>query len=226
MRMAEAMVARGGRSVPMISGFLGDRPVKTPADWGFEASRGGQAGASPPHRSLRSGFAPSSGKRELVSARRAEAMGAVSGRSVPLVRGFLGDRPAERPADWGFEASSDGQAGASPPQRSLRFGSLSSGKRGVRFRDAGGGDGAGSGRSMPVVRGFLGDRPAESAPIRGLKLRWAARPAPHHLTARSAPVALSSGKRGACFREAGGGDGGGERAVGAHGSSFSGGQTC
>ena len=47
--------------MPMIRGFLGDRPVKTPANWGFEASRGGQAGASSPHRSLRSGFAPFSG---------------------------------------------------------------------------------------------------------------------------------------------------------------------
>ena len=84
----------------------------------------------------------------------------------------------------------------------------------------------GGGRSVPMIRGFLGDRPAERPVIGVSKLRVVVRPVPHHPSARSVSVAPSSGRRGVRFREAGGGDVGGERSVGAHGSSFYEGQTC
>jgi len=47
------MRSGGGRPVPMVRGFLRDGPAKMLVDWEFGAPRGGQAGASPPHRSLR-----------------------------------------------------------------------------------------------------------------------------------------------------------------------------
>ena len=94
------MVARGGRSMPVVRGFSGDGPTKRPT---IASSRLRWAARPVPHHpTARSAPSPSlQGRRELVSARRAEAMGAVSRWSMPVVRGFPGDGPAERPAIGG-----------------------------------------------------------------------------------------------------------------------------
>jgi len=55
VRRGNGMEARGGRLVPAVCGFPRGQTCQKPYDCQFEASMGGQADASPPHRSLRSG---------------------------------------------------------------------------------------------------------------------------------------------------------------------------
>ena len=158
--------ASGGRSVPVLSGFLGDRPNKSPT---IASSRlRGAAGPMPhhPHRSLRSD--PPSSPRRGACFREEEGGDGCPGRSVDACSSwFFGGRTYQKAYDCQFEASMGGQAGASPPHRSLRSESLSTGKKGTCFCEAG----RGYGRGEPLVDAcsswFSGGRTCRKAGDRG-----------------------------------------------------------
>ena len=120
----------GGRSVAMISGFLGDRPAERLVIGVLKLR-----GATSPvlhHPTARFALVPtlSRGGGELDSVKMVKAMGA--GGIDAHGSWFSGGQTCQKPADWGFETSTGCQAGTSPPQRSLCTGShLFSGRRGA-----------------------------------------------------------------------------------------------
>jgi len=113
-----------------------------------------------------------------------------------MISGFLRDRPADRPPIGGSRLRGVARPVVHHPTACSAPVALSSERRGACFLSGEGAMRSGGGRSVPMVRGFLGDRPAKRSVIGVLKLRGATSPVLHHPTARFALVPTLSRRGG------------------------------
>ena len=184
------------------SWFSGGQTCQKVGDWGFEAARGDEPGASPPHRSLCTGSHPFSERRGAWFCQERGAMRSGGGRSVPMIRGFLGDRPAESAPIRSLKLR-----GAARPvfhHPTARFTLVPILSRGggelgsMRMAEA---MVARGGRSMPVVRGFLGDRPIKMPADWGFEASRGGQDGPHRSLRSGRPL---FGEEGGLFPRGGG----------------------